>query len=415
MDKGKNEVTASPPPIEKNEATASTTPIDDLKSSPTPDELSYSTDWDPKTPVRQAVRYERPRNGDGDGLLNNIKISIPEFEGIHDPDLYLDWERKVDKIFACYDFPEIKKVQLTALEFRGLLRGRFILVHYERDLEKKLNKIKQGTRSIEEYHKLLETGLNRARKEESLNATIIRYIEGMNPDIACEVELRDFTSIDDMVHYASIVERQLREGRRRSHQTSAPTRPPWNKGQFGPPERCFDRSAPQPNRRLESTPTPPARPSFQWPNQPNVTPNSAHNRAHDIQCHKCQGWGYFQNQCPNRRVLFLNEQNGLESASEDEEEPKTDAPATINAPKVEQEDEEHELPPVSFVSIRSLNINCEDEEQSQRENIFYRQVAIQGQTCAMIIHNGSIINAISQYAVDKLTLTTTQHLKPYKL
>ena len=86
------------------------------------------------------------------------------------------------------------------------MRGRFIPVHYERELEKKLNRIKQGTRSIEEYHKELETALNRVGKEETLNATIIRYIEGMNPDIACEVELKEFTSIERMVQYASIVE-----------------------------------------------------------------------------------------------------------------------------------------------------------------------------------------------------------------
>lgn len=194
-------------------------------------------------PPRRAVRAVPRRFGETDSLLNNIKTSIPEFGGLHNPDMYLDWERKVNKIFECYDFPELKKVQLASLEFRGytaswwenqqerrcrdrylpidtwqemkdVMRGRFIPVHYERELEKKLNRIKQGTRSIEEYHKELEISLNRARKKKTLNATIIRYIEGMNPDIACEVELRDFSSIEGMVHYASIVERQLRDGRR---------------------------------------------------------------------------------------------------------------------------------------------------------------------------------------------------------
>ncbi|KAH6824271.1 hypothetical protein C2S53_008000 [Perilla frutescens var. hirtella] len=388
-----------------------------------------------KPPVRQAVRYERPRYGDGDGLLNNIKTSIPEFKDLHDPDLYLYWERKVDKIFTCYDFPEIKKVQDryphvdTWEEMKGFLRGRFIPVHYQRELEKKLNRIKQGTRSIEEYHKELETVLNRVGKRESLNATIIRYIEGMNPDITYEVELRDFTSVDDMVHYASIVERQLREGRRRSHHNAAPTRPSLNKGtpptssstpstdstrpqgQSGPPEWCFNRSTPQPNRRPESTSVPPTRPLFQQPNQPNAAPN----RARDVQCHKCQGWYHFQNQCPNRCVLFLNDHNGLESASEDKEETQADAIAAVDTLEVEQEDKEPELPHVNLISICSLNINREDKEQSQRENIFYTRVGIQDQTCAMIIDSGSVINAISQYDVDKLALTTTKHPKPYKL
>ncbi|KAH6835326.1 hypothetical protein C2S53_000531 [Perilla frutescens var. hirtella] len=265
MDKGKNEATASTPPIDKNEATTSTPPIDDLKSPTTPDDLSYSskTDWDPKyqfeamakyfrrqnqlmkdefrnqvdelteqikkltaqsttsqedhhdrprAPFRQAIHFERPRFGDGDGLLNNIKTSIPEFEGLHDPDLYLDWECKVDKISTCYDFSEIKKVQLASMEFRGYAASWWEIQQERRQLEKKLNLFKQGTRSVEEYHKELDTALNRVGKKETLNATIIRYIEGMNLDIACEVEFKDFNSVEEMVQYASIVERQLREG-----------------------------------------------------------------------------------------------------------------------------------------------------------------------------------------------------------
>ncbi|KAH6833353.1 hypothetical protein C2S53_005470 [Perilla frutescens var. hirtella] len=293
-----------------------------------PEEEYYdeNTDAGYETPDRGRDRPHPPNrrvayNDDygEDRMLNNIKINIPEFEGLHDPDVYLDWERKVEKIFACYDFTETKKVQLACLEFRGyaatwwemqqerrrrnrnppidnweemkgFLRGRFIPVHYERELEKKLNR-----------------------------------------------------------------------------SNKAPV-------------------------RLK-------------------TPS----RARDIQCHKCQGWGHFQNQCPNRRVLFLNEHNGLESASEDEEEPQAAAPDAADVSEVEQDDEEPELPHVSLVSIRSLNINREDEEQSQRENIFYTRVAIKDQTCAMVIDSGSMINAISQYAVDKLALTTTKHPKPYKL
>ncbi|KAH6788569.1 hypothetical protein C2S51_003575 [Perilla frutescens var. frutescens] len=167
-----------------------------------------------------------------DRMLNNIKTSIPEFEGLHDPDTYLDWERKVEKIFDCYDFTEVKKVQLACLEFRGyattwwemqqerrrrnrnppidtweemkgLMRERFIPVHYERELEKKLNKAPVQLKNI---------------------------TKSMNPDISCEVELKDFTSVERMVQYASIVEKQLREGRHRSHHSTATIRPSWNEG-----------------------------------------------------------------------------------------------------------------------------------------------------------------------------------------
>lgn len=69
--------------------------------------------------ARRNVYPEQNRYGNADGLLSNIKTTIPEFEGKHDPDAYLDWERKVDKIFECYDFTEVKKVQLASMEFTG--------------------------------------------------------------------------------------------------------------------------------------------------------------------------------------------------------------------------------------------------------------------------------------------------------
>ncbi|KAH6781975.1 hypothetical protein C2S52_001216 [Perilla frutescens var. hirtella] len=56
----------------------------------------------PRQPYRRAPRAYpsfHPRRADPDSLLNNIRTSIPAFEGLHDPDLYLDWERKVNKIF----------------------------------------------------------------------------------------------------------------------------------------------------------------------------------------------------------------------------------------------------------------------------------------------------------------------------
>lgn len=402
----------------------------------------------------------QPRRADTDSLLNNIKTSIPEFKGIHDPDLYLDWERRVNKIFDCYDFPEVKKVQLASMEFTGyaadwweniqnrrhrdryppidtwqemkdVMRGRFIPVNYERELERRLSQIRQGTRTIEEYHKELETALIRVGKEETLVATINRYIEGMQPDIACEVELKDFTSIEAMIHYASIVERQIKEGRRRSSH-STPVRTPWVRGESSTPRtvperpqgqptqpaRRFEQSAPQPNRRPDCSAAP-------APNQTRPAPSNPQNgtpgRARDVQCHKCRGWGHFQAQCPNRRVLFLSEQNELESASEEEEELDEaeavgDSYQPLDSPIMgEIEDEKPKQAHVSLVSIRALSLIREEEQNDQRENIFYSRCSIQDKVCSLIIDSGSVVNAISQYAVGKLELVPQKHPKPYKL
>ncbi|KAH6785101.1 hypothetical protein C2S51_037556 [Perilla frutescens var. frutescens] len=67
---------------------------------------------------------------------SSSKRIIPEFEGLHDPEAYLDWERRVDKIFECYDFLEPKKVHLASLEFKGYaatwaIRERVALYHFD--------------------------------------------------------------------------------------------------------------------------------------------------------------------------------------------------------------------------------------------------------------------------------------------
>ncbi|KAH6802213.1 Chalcone-flavanone isomerase family protein [Perilla frutescens var. frutescens] len=278
MKKGSRPESSVTPPVDPQSTFPPLDPSKDPSKAPMESSSDPPPPWDPKYHF-EALSKRGNYNDDyeKDRMLNNIKTSIPEFEGLHDPDIYLDWERKVEKIFDCYDFTEVKKVQLACLEFRG-----YAATWWEMQQE--------------------------------------RRRRNRNPPIDTWEEMNGLM-----------------------------------RGRFIP------------------------------------------------------------NQCPNRRVLFLNEQNGLESASEDEDEPQDAAPDSVNTLQVEIEDKEPELPHVSLVSIRSLNINREDEVQSQRENIFYTRVTIKDQTCAMIIDSGSMINAISQYAVDKLALTTTKHPKPYKL
>ena len=52
-----------------------------------------------------------------DHNLRNIKLMIPSFQGRNDPDMYLEWERKVDLIFKCHNYSKDKKVKLASAEF----------------------------------------------------------------------------------------------------------------------------------------------------------------------------------------------------------------------------------------------------------------------------------------------------------
>ena len=52
-----------------------------------------------------------------DRNLGSIKMKIPPFQMINDPDMYLEWERKVDLIFKFHNYSKDKKVKLASVEF----------------------------------------------------------------------------------------------------------------------------------------------------------------------------------------------------------------------------------------------------------------------------------------------------------
>ena len=54
---------------------------------------------------------------DVDGDLDVIKLRIPNFQGKNDPEVYLEWEKKVDWIFYCHNYSEAKKVKVIVIEF----------------------------------------------------------------------------------------------------------------------------------------------------------------------------------------------------------------------------------------------------------------------------------------------------------
>lgn len=59
----------------------------------------------------------RDRRGQRDRVeddnISSIKMKMSSFKGTRDPDLYLDWERKVEAIFDCHNYSEGKKVKLA--------------------------------------------------------------------------------------------------------------------------------------------------------------------------------------------------------------------------------------------------------------------------------------------------------------
>ena len=87
------------------------------------------------------------------------------------------------------------------------MRRRFIHGHCHRDLFQRLQSLTQGSKSVEDYHKEMEVAMIRANAEEDREATMARFLNGLNWDIANVVELQHYVELGHKVHMAMKVER----------------------------------------------------------------------------------------------------------------------------------------------------------------------------------------------------------------
>ncbi|KAL4283152.1 hypothetical protein GQ457_16G018680 [Hibiscus cannabinus] len=87
-------------------------------------------------------------------------------------------------------------------EMKRIMCKRFVPSHYHRDLFQKLQGLKHGSRSVEDYFKEMEITMMRANIEEDREAMMARFLNGLNTEIVNAVELQHYVELDDMVHIA---------------------------------------------------------------------------------------------------------------------------------------------------------------------------------------------------------------------
>ncbi|RVW44855.1 hypothetical protein CK203_087056 [Vitis vinifera] len=228
-----------------------------------------------------------------DRNLGNIKMKIPSFQGKNDPEVYLEWEKNVEFIFECHNYSEEKKEMKIAMI--------------------------------------------RANVEEDREATMTRFPNGLNRDIANVVELQHYVELEDMVHMAIKVERRLKKKGTRSFQnpdSSASWKPNVRKDE----EVVFKSKTKPPKMRDEA---------------PNVNK------------------GHIASQCPNKRTMIASVDGEVETESEEDDD---------QMPSLEDACDDNVEYPVegeSLVARRALSAQVKkDDMEQQRENIFHTRCHI---------------------------------------
>ena len=142
-------------------------------------------------------------------------------------------------VFNCHNYLEPKRVKLDVIIFtdytimwwgqlvsnrmrnyerqvdtwdkmKSLMRRRFVPSHYYRELYQMLESLSQGTKSVDEYFKEIELATIQANIEEDREATMVKFINGFNHDIALIVELHHYVELEEVMYISMKVEKQLK-------------------------------------------------------------------------------------------------------------------------------------------------------------------------------------------------------------
>jgi len=91
-------------------------------------------------------------------------------------------------------------------DLKSVLRKRHIPSYYERELMDKLQRLRQGSMSVEEYRQQIEPFLLKARLREEERTSIARFLSGLNMEVRDKVELLPYMDLDELVQLCIRVE-----------------------------------------------------------------------------------------------------------------------------------------------------------------------------------------------------------------
>ncbi|KAK1679518.1 hypothetical protein QYE76_040366 [Lolium multiflorum] len=261
----------------------------------------------------------------------------------------------------------------------------------------------QGVMTVDAYYMEMEMLMQRARVRESLEMTLHRFLNGLKFNIKGIVRHHSYTTMNELLHHAREAESQLaEEAQQRGRATGAgrftPRAPPSTALSTRPADVSTSSSKPVSNVSNTKRPVPAA-------SGTGSTMSTARNR--DMVCHTCGGKGHFKKDCPNRKIMIINEDNEYETGDDaDPDAPEDDDydNDSLNAYPSESQ--------TIVVSQRVLNV--QPSASTQRCNLFQTKALVgHDKACKVIIDGGSCRNLASKELCAKLKLKYLPHPHPY--
>ncbi|PKI62327.1 hypothetical protein CRG98_017328 [Punica granatum] len=200
---------------------------------------------------------------------------------------------------------------------KRVMKKRFVPCYYYRELYNKLQSLRQGNRSVEEYCKEMEVAMIRANVKNDREATMARFLTGLNREIQNAVELQHYVELEDMVHMVIKIENQFK----RRGSTCASQSPSTSTGKLN-----------------------------QW----KKDEKQSTSKSKTEQKQEAIGFlrGHITSQCPNKRVIVMRDNGEIVTDNDDSD--------TDDMPPLEDVSEEEYLAPDALTLLAMRALKYED-------------------------------------------------------
>ncbi|KAI3505911.1 hypothetical protein L1887_28248 [Cichorium endivia] len=348
-----------------------------------------------------------------------MRVDIPEFDGVSlNPEGFIDWLATVEEVFEFKEVPENKRVSLIATRLRGrasawwqqlkltrdrlgkskiltwrkmkkCLRSNFLPHNFQRMMYQRLQNLKQGPKSVDDYTTEFYQLIARNDIQETEEQLVARYIGGLRIQIMDSVNLFDPISISEAHQRALAFEKQ----NRRVGGSSSSAIVGGSSG--------------------SGTMVPRFTPSQQKPGGSSAGPTPKGASTSGLKCFNCGETGHRQSECKRagKRHLFTEAEGWQDEGADERYE---DTPVYDDEPQYEEEVVSGDVG-VTLVVRRSCFTPKVVGDDWLKHNIFQSTCTVLGKVCTFVIDSGSCDNLISEEAVQKLALQTETRPKPYKL